>query len=190
MRPSSLRRETGFVLLTSLILLAILVIVAGAMLRSVNLHHRITGVLRDKQVALTSAVAAERYAEWWLTQSSPSPIVCTSVQTMVTASVCSNALVNPNALPWVALDGSGTSHGVGISYAPPTNVLSVNAAGGANQVYASPGFYIVPLPGGTSNTTDYQINAYGYGGAQDSVAVVQSTVSVTTGYGSPESSQQ
>ncbi len=189
MRPSSLRREAGFVLLTSLILLAILVIVAGAMLRSVNLHHRITGVLRDKQVALTSAVAAERYAEWWLSQSPPPAIVCTSVQTVLTASICNNALVNPSSLPWVALDSSGTAQGVGISYTPPTNVLSVSATGGANQVYAPPGFYVVPLSV-NNNTTVYQIDAYGYGGAQDSVAVVQSTVSVSSGYGSPESGQQ
>ena len=183
------RRQSGFVLLTSLIFLAILVIFAGAMLRSVNLHHRIAGVLRDKQVALTSAVASERFAEWWLTQNTPTPVICTSVQTLATASVCSNALVSPTTLPWVAIDSSGNSNSVGISYVPPSNVMSVNSNGGANQVYTDPGFYIVPL-GITHNVTTYQIDAYGYGGSANSVAVVQSTVSVGAAYSSPESGQQ
>jgi Tfp pilus assembly protein PilX len=71
---------------------------------------------------------------------------------------------------------------VGVTYAPPN--MAFSTSGGLGTYYASPVFYISYLGVGTTpgNTPGlvYQIDAVGYGGGPNSVAVVESTYVVPT----------
>ncbi len=178
------QQRRGFILLNSLVLLLILTILAVGLFKMVGEQHHVTAAMRDKQLAVTNALSAEQYAEWWVLQGSGAANtgVCTTTATTSTAMVCTNPLVAPVTLPWTALDSSGTAQNVGVTYVPPANLLNISTSGGANVVYASPGFYVQYAgPSADGQGILYQINAYGYGGAADSVGVVQDTYEVTSG---------
>ncbi|NNM51012.1 MAG: hypothetical protein HKM02_02145 [Pseudomonadales bacterium] len=184
MKKIPIQQESGFVLLTSLIMMLLLAILAVSMFNIAAKQHHTVAAMRDKQQAMTNAMSAEQFAEWWVLQGNGSANtgLCTSVATVATSMVCTNALTTPAALPWTALDTTGKSQLVGTPYVPPTTMMTVNTAGGANNIYADPGFYVLNL--GTSPDGQgilYQINAYGFGGLPDSVSVVQSTYEVTSG---------
>ena len=178
------RTEQGFVLLISMILLLLLAIIGVGMFRTVSQQHHLIANIRDKQVALSNAITAEQFAEWWILQGNGSANTgtCTRTATVSTAMACTNSLQNPSTPPWTALDTSSTSHVVGVTYTPPSNMQTTSTSGGSNTVYANPGFYVQNI--GTSPDGQgalYQITAYGYGGSSTSVGVVQSTYEVTSG---------
>jgi type IV pilus assembly protein PilX len=175
------------VLVTALLLLVVVTLLAVAMFRSFGLDERIAGNTRDKGRALQAAESAEEYAEWWLTQGNGSTgITCNTVLTVSLAQVCANALPRyppiPSftTVPWVI----GTTQ-VGVTYNPPgMNVTTMSAAG---TYYSTPMFYITYL-GVTPNALGavYQIDAVGYGGSPNSVAVVEAFYQVVSGVKSAE----
>jgi Tfp pilus assembly protein PilX len=62
----------------------------------------------------------------------------------------------------------------------------LNTAGGVNTYYATPYFYVSYLGTTADSTTSnfkllYQVDAVGFGGSANAVAVVESTYYVTTG---------
>jgi type IV pilus assembly protein PilX len=165
--------QRGMVLVTALLML-IVTILALAMFRSFGLDEKIAGNLREKQRALSAAETAEQYAEYWLTGGGGSAnsgmVVCTSVAPASAPQICSNALTSATSLPWQA-----SGNFVGVPYTPtvpsPMNVTTTPVQG---SYYATPAFYIQWL--GTNATgTIYQIDAQGYGGSPDTVAVVEAT---------------
>lgn len=164
--------QTGMVLVTSLLLLIVVTLLAVGMFRSFGLDEKIAGNVREKQRALGAAETAEQYAESWLVNGNSSTgAPCTVFVTATAASnvgqVCSNVLTNANQVPWTA----------GVYYAPTvTSAMNVSTAGGQGSYYFSPAFYISYLgasPNGLGNI--FQIDAVGYGGSADTVAVVEST---------------
>ena len=180
-------RQRGLVLVSSLLLLLVVTIMAIAIFRSYGVEEKIAGNQREKARALHAAESAQQYAEWWLSSGTgvTTPISCTALVTSTTGQVCSNILptvaVNGNAanIPWQVAGAP-----VGVTYKPPT--MTLNTAGGVNTYYATPYFYVSYLGTTADSTTSnfkllYQVDAVGFGGSANAVAVVESTYYVTTG---------
>jgi type IV pilus assembly protein PilX len=179
--------QRGVVLVSSLLMLLVVTILAVAIFRNFGLGEKIAGNQREKQRALHAAESAQQYAEWWLSSGTgvTTPVICNAIVPAATGQVCANTLpsiaVNQNAanLPW---QSGGVN--VGVNYAPPN--MQFNAAGGVNQYFQTPLFYISYLGTTADSSTSnfkllYQVDAVGYGGSQNAVAVVESTYYVTTG---------
>jgi len=166
---SSMTRQSGMVLVTSLLLLIVVTLLAVGMFRSFGLDEKIAGNVREKHRALNAAETAEQYAEYWLVTVGGTPITCAAPFVSTTpGQVCSNLLANPAQIPWPA----------GVNYIPSvTSAMNVTGTiGGQGAYYNNPAFYIAYLgvaPSGLGNI--YQIDAVGYGGSADTAAVVEAT---------------
>jgi type IV pilus assembly protein PilX len=167
---SSMARQNGMVLVTSLLLLIVVTLLAVGMFRSFGLDERIAGNVREKHRALNAAETAEQYAEYWLANfGGGPPITCAAPFVSVNpGQVCNNLLANPAQIPWTA----------GVNYIPTvTSAMNVTGtAGGQGAYYNNPAFYIAYLglsPSGLGSL--YQIDAVGYGGSADTAAVVEAT---------------
>jgi type IV pilus assembly protein PilX len=181
-RGTSLARtERGMALVSSLLLLLVVTIIAMSMFRSFGVQEKIAGNTREKQRALASAVSAQQYGEWFLSSgSAPTSAACTGTVGSAVGQVCTNALADFTAIPWA----------YGVSYDPFTaagnNGVTASVTGTApvaGSYYKKPLFYITDLgaqPGATGTGEVYQIDAVGYGGTANAVAVVESTYLVTT----------
>jgi type IV pilus assembly protein PilX len=180
-------RQRGLVLVSSLLLLLVVTILAVAIFRNFGIEEKIAGNTREKQRALQAADSAQQYAEYWLSSGTgaTTPIVCNTVVPSATPQVCANTLptivLNNDVaiLPW-AVGGAP----VGVTYAPPN--MQFSTTGGVNQYFQTPLFYISYLGTTADSSTSnykllYQVDAVGYGGSQNAVAVVESTYYVTTG---------
>jgi type IV pilus assembly protein PilX len=188
-RHPAAARERGMVLIASLLLLLVVTLLAVAMFRSMGLDAKIAGNVREKQRALHAAESAQQYAEWWLTtngNSTQSPVGCNAVLSanLGQGQICNSTLqalnVNPAIVPW-QISGSP----VGVTYIPTgMNATGVTAAGlsAANTYATSPVFYIgIMGPAADGQGIVYQIDAVGYGGTQNTVAIVESTYEVGSG---------
>ena len=175
-RPT-VRREAGFVLIVSLLILVVLTILAVSMFRAFGLQEIMAGNLREKTRAIDAAQAAINFAEGWLTQGNNATVGVACAGLTVTK-VCNNALVNPAALvstsnPANALGPNGTDY-------TPT-YMTVGASGAGN--FVAPARYYIQYVGLASGGTGalYRITAVGWGGNSAAVAVLQSTYIVSTG---------
>jgi type IV pilus assembly protein PilX len=185
--------ERGMALISSLLLLLVMTILGIAMFRTFGMQERIAGNTRDRQRAVHTADTAETYGEWWLTRNgalnATQGTQCDGTAAMPTTTplVCSNILSNTVAdvttVPWQ----NGAAY-LGVGYTPPG--LQTNA-GTKDAYYQPPTFYISFVSGtydtNTKVTTNaYTIDATGYGGTVNAVAVVEgayvvSKVPSTTG---------
>lgn len=184
---AAIGRMRGMALISSLLLLLIITILALSMFRSVGLQGRIAGNTREKERALHAAEAALTYAEYWLSNgnaSTASPTLCdTTANNWLNANlgqgqICSNALASVITIPWTV-----AGQQVGVQYNPGL-AMTIQAAGGAQGSYAQlPTFYIADLgPSATDAGSEvYQVDAVGYGGNSNTVAVVESTYEVGSG---------
>ena len=168
-------REHGMVLITALLLLIVVTIIGVSMFRSFGMQEKIAGNTREKNRALNAAVSAQQFAENWIA-SGEAPATggtCAGIVSSNVGQVCTN---NPDngfaAAPWT-VGGAPTAvrfdnfTGQGISATNPS----------LGTYYQQPQFYITLL--GTSGTSViYQINAAGWGGTANSLAVVESTYQV------------
>jgi type IV pilus assembly protein PilX len=159
------------VLVTSLLLLIVVTLLAVGMFRSFGLDEKIAGNVREKQRALSAAETAEQYAESWLVSGNGGTgVVCAGGFTTV-PQVCSNVLTTATAsqIPWPGR----------VNYTPSVTVadtMNVTQLGGQGTYFNPPAFYISFLgasPNGLGNI--FQIDAVGYGGSADTVAIVEST---------------
>ena len=174
-------KQRGVALVTSLLLLIIITILALSMFRSFGTQEKIAGNLREKERALHAAVSAQQYAEWWLLQgnnTAAGAIAC-SVSLAATATVgqiCNLTPqlsgVNVTQVPWVTQ----------VTYTPTGMILGA-ATDPANPPYfATPAFWITDRGTSTDGAGEaYQIDAYGYGSAASTVAVVESAYEVQQG---------
>jgi len=206
-RSAPHRAQRGMVLITSLLLLVVVTLLAVAMFRSMGVDARIAGNVREKQRALHAAIAAEQYAENWLASATSAQLGATACAGPVVnvnqgsnqVLVCSNQPYGANALelnpaltpttattfvptqvPWTLNSGAA----VGFAYTPPNMNVGTAPAGqsAANWYVAAPMFYISYLGASASNSQGavYQIDAMGYGGTADAVAVVESTYQIAS----------
>jgi len=172
-------RQGGMVLVSSLLLLLVVTIIAVTMFHSFGTQERIASNVREKQRALHAAESAQQYAEWWLSMGNGGALTtCGAVITAPAGQVCTNKLtdvVGPNVgnVPW-----KNGSVETGTTYKPPDMTVSTTPAAGT--YYAAPRFYISYLGlADSGHASVYQIDAVGYGGRPDAVAVVESTYKVT-----------
>ncbi len=183
--------ERGMALISALLLLVVMTILAIAMFHSTGLLERIAGNTREKQRALHAAESTQTFAEWWTTAAGGanmtlSPVACNSFVTAPAAvQVCSNALTNPaNVASW----------GAGVYYTPPGMTINTTA-GVAGDYIQSPAFYISCIvcgPAGYNQQSGAQSNSYvidavGYAGSTNSVAVVESGYNASVLYTSMSS---
>ncbi|MGH8219196.1 MAG: pilus assembly PilX family protein [Steroidobacteraceae bacterium] len=189
MQSASERRQSGFVLISSMLLLLIITILAVSMFRGFGVQERIAGNLRDKQRATHAAETAQQWAEWWLSSPASSILPANCSAGVLNANLnqsevqaCSNAFPGTldadsvTTLPWTI---SGAP--VGITYTPPG--MNVGNENQPDEYAQSPIFYISYL-GSCADLkgTCYQIDAVGYGGgAGTAVSVVESTYEVASG---------
>lgn len=181
---STTRKESGFVLIVSLLILVVLTILAVSMFRSFGLQQIMAGNLREKTRAIDAAQAAINFAEGWLTQvnngnnattGNQANAGCTSVVTYAANTpsyVCTAPIPTPTTLPWAE----------GVNYNPNAAYMQVSTGGGLGTFYQVPQFYIQYAgPDSSGNGKVYRITAVGWGGNSAAVAVLQSTYIVSTG---------
>ena len=171
-------------LITALIILLVLTILGIALFRGFGLEEKIAGNTREKTRARNAAQSAIQYAEWWLMQGNDATQtqVCDTLlnANLNQGAVCTNQLWQTvpsiTQVPWTV-----NGKPVGVVYTPPGFSVT-GLAGGTNAYYAAPRFYI-SLVGmaadGQGNI--YKIDAVGYGGTPDAVAVLESTFELGTG---------
>jgi type IV pilus assembly protein PilX len=175
--------QRGVALISSLLLLLIITILALSMFRSFGTQEKIAGNLREKDRALHAAVSAQQYGEWWLTQGSNTAVgaVACALGTLSAnlgqGQICGQtpfqAGITVTAVPWATQ----------IQYVPPTmGVPGVAGTNGDPPYFAAPAFYIADRGvAGDGAGEAYQVDAYGYGSAAGTVAVVESTYEVAQG---------
>src|SRR5580692_677806 len=190
-QPQKLRHaQRGIVLVSSLLLLLVVTIMALAMFRSFGIQERIAGNMREKQRALQAAVSAQTYAEQWLINNAGTspPVVCNSLlnANLLEGQICSNQLPSSllpvgttvTTVPWAV---TGTAN-AGVTYTPPGMLVQAASVTNVSASYVTaPTFYISDL--GLSADPNvpgevYLVDAAGYGGNSNTVAVVESTYAV------------
>jgi type IV pilus assembly protein PilX len=191
--------QQGMALVSSMLLLLIITILVVSMFHSFTTQEKIAGNVREKERALHAAESAEQYAEWWITQgnnAATGAVACGAGLLSATppaneGQICSNTLapraganlgINVTQVPWtIAGPGGGP---VGVTFLPAG--MTVSAGGGytnnSADYFATPVFYIADVGVAADGQGEaYQIDAVGYGGSANAVAVVESTYEVAKG---------
>lgn len=167
-------RQQGMALITALLLLLVVTIIGVSMFRSFGMQEKIAGNTREKDRALNAAVSAQQFAENWIA-SGAAPATggtCSGIVSSNVGQVCTNTPVNFGAAPWTV---GGAPTGVRFDNFTGQTIAATNPSLGS--YYQQPQFYITWL--GTSGTSIiYQIDAAGWGGTANSLAVVESTYQV------------
>jgi len=182
--------QQGMALVSSVLLLLIITILALAMMRSFGTQEKIAGNVREKQRALHAAVSAQQYAQWWLTASNnllTGAVTCGAPLLNANATegqICSNTLlslgINVTQVPWTA--GGVNGGPVGVTWLPAGMAIGVGGTSNNPDYYSKPTFYIADLGKAADGQGEaYQIDALGYGGSANAVAVVESTYEVAKG---------
>jgi type IV pilus assembly protein PilX len=179
-------KQRGVALVTSILLLLIITILALSMFRSFGTQERIAGNLREKERALHAADSAQQYAEWWLLQSNNTAAGAVACSASLVASptlgqICNETPTQQYAvtsitslpLPWP----------IQVSYTPPGMLLVGQPAQAGNPPYFNtPAFWITDLGIAADAAGEaYQIDAYGFGSAANTVAIVESVYEVQQG---------
>jgi type IV pilus assembly protein PilX len=190
-QPNCAHRQSGVVLVTAMLLLIVVTIMALSMFRSYGTEERLAGNTRDKQRAINAAISAQQFAEFTLASgTAPVSGTCPAGVLPTGFEVCTN---NPpptfTTLPWTAgvTFSQFTSTPInGISNIVQANGTQDTATTAASYVQA-PVFYITDLGpnAGTPAGEVYQVDALGYGGNANTVAVVESTFVIGTNTATP-----
>jgi type IV pilus assembly protein PilX len=178
-------RQRGVILVTAMLLLIVVTIMALSMFRGYGGEERLAGNTRDKERALAAAISAQQYAEFQLASgAAPLPGACPAGILPNGMQVClppaaPAPLPNFATLPWV----TGVTYSVFTSNAINGVINTISATGtpdlpGQSASYVqAPVFNIIDLgPNkGTPAGEVYQVDALGFGGTSNTVAVVEST---------------
>jgi type IV pilus assembly protein PilX len=188
--------QRGVALISALLLLMIITILALSMFRSFPTQEKIAGNVREKERAFHAANSALQFAEWWLINNVAfGDAVCNGQAALLNGNlnqgqICSNALYTLAPLPaGLVPDVKNVpwtvgGNPVGTQYTPNGLTVAGNAQVTANDstYAAAPVFYIADLgAAGDAQGEAYQIDAYAYGGAANTVAVVESIYEVAQG---------
>lgn len=184
-------RERGIALISSLLLLIIITILGISMFRGLGSQEKIAGNLREKDRSLHAAESAQQFAEWWLLQGSNAAtgsVTCVAGQNanLGQGQICNQTLIaaaglappktaGDVALPW----------NLAVTFTPSGMSTTPNGQSGSSgdpAYFAPPGFYIADVGAANDGAGEaYQISAYGYGGSQTTVAIVESTYELAQG---------
>jgi type IV pilus assembly protein PilX len=160
--------QRGMALISGLLLLVVVTILAMSMFRSYGTQQKIAGTVREKQRALSAAIGAQQYAEFWLSNNTPSAGDCTGTKVSVVAQVCNNS---PDfaIVPWTL-----GANEVGVTFTNFTGMVSGTPSKGT--YLDKPRFYITDLGRSAAGPGEvYQIDGAAWGGTSETVAVVEST---------------
>lgn len=182
--PAAAATQRGVALVTSLLLLLIITILAVSMFRSFGTQEKIAGNLREKERALHAASSAQQYAEWWLLQNNNTAagaVQCAAslVATPTVGQICNQTILQQlgaatlTTVPWP----------IQVTYTPQNMILVGQPLVAGNPPYFNtPAFWITDVGVAADAAGEaYQIDAYGYGSAASTVAVVESTYEVQQG---------
>ena len=171
-------KQKGFILVVSLIFMAVMSILAIYMFSGFTTDAVLSANSREKSRALDATQSALDNAALWLgtgvnTYNGAAWVTGTSCSSASAVPViCSNPLTAPATLPWP----SYTSF-------TPTG-MTVNASGGAANIYAANTQYYIQylgtLPGSVLPTALYQVTATAQGGNATATSVVQAVYQVQT----------
>jgi len=190
--------QQGMALVSSMLLLLIITLLVVSMFRSFGIQEKIAGNVREKERALHAAESAEQYAEWWLTFGNnlqTGAVTCGAPQLSANnqeGQICSNTLaprvgaptpnlgINVAQVPWtIAGPGGGP---VGVTFLPTGMTIGQGGTSNNPLYFATPVFYIADVGVAADGQGEaYQIDAVGYGGSANAVAVVESTYEVAKG---------
>ncbi len=176
--------QRGVALVTSLLLLIIITILALSMFRSFGTQEKIAGNLREKERALHAAASAQQYAEWWLLQNNNTAAGAIACAASVAATpnvgqICNQTpqqqlgAGNVTQVPWP----------IQVTYTPENMLLVGQPLVAGNPPYfATPAFWITDRGVAADGSGEaYQVDAYGYGSAASTVAVVESAYEIQQG---------
>jgi type IV pilus assembly protein PilX len=189
---SSASRQRGVALVTSLLLLVIITILAVSMFRSFGTKEKIAGNLSEKERALHAAASAQQYAEWWLLQGGNTAIgaIACAPGPPVPATPTSGQICNQTLLQYYGLTQMAQvtfPWPIRVTYTPQNMLLAslgqTSPNNNTNPVYFdTPAFHITDLGTAADAAGEaYLIDAYGYGSAASTVAIVESTYEVQQG---------
>ena len=183
---SAPRRQRGIALIAAILILLVITILGMAIFRGYGMAQRIGGNTRDKARAFHSAMAAQNYAEWYLTaDNGTNSILTTTCGGLTTVTSNTATMVCSNTIPSTVTQPD--TWGGAFVYQEPGMITTSGAQGSYAQY---PQFYISSLGSPTAGTAYksplgqnqalFQIDAAGWGGAAQTVAVVESTFMVST----------
>ncbi|MFC5473524.1 pilus assembly PilX family protein [Paraherbaspirillum soli] len=157
------RRQDGFVLISALIFLVLMMYLGVAMFRGFGLDQMMASNLREKSRATEAAQAAIDFAEWWLIQpgNATTGVACTAAGAQTGTQVC-----------------TGTPSLTSFANFTDTTALPVSTSGGVGNYYANPIYSIYYLGLDTAGKQMYSITAQGWGGNKNAVATLQTVFRV------------
>jgi type IV pilus assembly protein PilX len=166
--------QKGMALITGMLLLVVLTVLAMSMFRGYGTQQKIAGNVREKNRAVSAAVSAQQFAEHWLNTATTLPVGgdCSGINVSPIAQVCSNS-PDFTVTPWTL-----NAQAVGVRFDNFNTMAKVDAANPVNGTYYSAAlFYITDLGAAAAGAAGevYQVDAIGWGGTADTVAVVEST---------------
>jgi type IV pilus assembly protein PilX len=171
------RRERGMALITGLLLLLVVTIIAMSMFRSFGMQEKIAGNTREKDRALNAAISAQQFAENWLLSGSAPVSGGTCAAGYVSSNigeVCNNLPDNGfAAAPWTI--GGSPAAVTFDSFTYPTITISGPLGTPSQGSWVRVPQYYITFLGQVGGNTFYQIDAAGWAGTPNSVAVVEST---------------
>ena len=166
-------KQKGFILITSLIFLAIMTMIGVSMFGGFSTDAQMSGNYREKSRAREAAQTALNSAADWLSKDKNAysgawntGAACTT--TGSTPTICSNALATP------ITPSSWTSY---VTYTP--SGMQLNTAGGLKTYASTPNYYIQYLGQKSATEALYLTTASAAGGNAASVSVLRTVYSVT-----------
>lgn len=174
------RKESGFVLIASLLMLVVMTLLAVSMYHNFTIQENIASNTKEKGRSFQLAQSTLQYAEYVLVHNAaslPSSVNCASGTVFTTLTICSNAysITNPTSSTGV------TSLAAYQAYTGMQPAITISTTSSADSYYANPQYhfqYLGAAPGGGGQI--YQVTALSYGSTPNAVAVVQSTYQLST----------
>lgn len=176
----SSRKEGGFVLIASLLMLIIMTLLAVSMYHNFTIQENVASNTKEKGRAFQVAQSTLQYAEYALVHngaSLPAATACSQTAALTTLTICTNGvnLVTPTTT------GNVMTLANGMNYTSMVPAITVSTKGGNNSYYGYPQFYFEYLGAAANgNGQVYQVTALGYGSTANAVAVVQSTYQLSS----------
>jgi type IV pilus assembly protein PilX len=184
------RRERGVALIAALLILIVITILGMAMFRSYGLQQKIGGNTREKSRAFNAALASQNFAEWYLTSNNGANSTAQTTCSGTNPASVTSVMVCANPIPTTVSQPDTWGAAFTFTPTPPPGVVFSTAVGTAGSYAQLPQFYITYLGAagaGTSyvaplgqNRTMFQVDAAGWAGTAQTVAVVESAFTVSS----------
>lgn len=183
------RRERGVALIAALLILIVITILGMAMFRTYVLQQKIGGNTLEKSLAFSSALASQDFAEWYLTSNNGANSTAQTTCSGIAAAGVNTTMVCSNPIPTTV--SQPDTWGAAFTYTPSTSAGAMCTTPGGPGCYAQPPqFYISYLGSSGSgpayvaplgqNHTLFQVDAAGWAGTTQTVAVVESAFAVSS----------